>query len=97
MSEAEIPTEAVSNKPPAYRTVGFVSFLSVILGALCYLLPKDEYSFKMFGTAAWAFSGFAAVVVLKRVGEAAATGNGLKGILNTLTTSAKPGEPPETK
>lgn len=80
---------------PPYRTVGAVLFLAVLtLIALVFcVLHAGEFAVKMFDTFAYATLGSAGILGLKALGEHAANGTGIKGIVNTLLNDAKPGEP----
>lgn len=80
---------------PAYRTVGAVlALVALNLLALwtCLKHPGD-FSARMFDTFAYSTLGCASILGFKALGEHAANGTGLRGIVNTLMNDAKPGEP----
>jgi hypothetical protein len=81
---------------PPYRTVGAVlglALLNLIAGWFA-ALHASEFTVKMFDTLTYANLGFAGMLAVKALGEAAAGGGGLKGIASVLLTEAKP-PPPE--
>lgn len=82
-------------KTTPYRTVGAVLVLVALNLAALYLCLNraGEFAVKLFDTFSYTVLGCATIIGVKALGEHAANGTGLKGIVNTLLNEAKPGEP----
>lgn len=86
------------HKPkPQWRTVIVALAMGgATLGALAMCRGGGEVQAKMFGDAVTGFALFLAAVATKALGEHAAGGGGIKGMLASLGSSAKP-EPPKAE
>jgi hypothetical protein len=78
-----------------YRTVGSVIILAAMLLvalAMCLHSPSSIAG-EAFGTAAWCLVACAGLLAGKSLGEYAATGGGISGIVKAIFTNAKPADP----